>query len=319
MKHIVNSINPSQWKRDIEDSIKQFNSWYIQNAPVFFDSQRDIASKKVRDLFQKSNNLKNLGSDFLIKNPGFVSILRMCTCPPIARDRLSGLAMVDKNFINKVDRNGTFPERLSEDAIKNTIEKISNVFQRLLDKKCFPWLMDFNTPSSEHIDIAIGIISVRFCSSLADPIIRNKQEERQLLAIKHYLIERGYHDATGFKNYSDLACGEFLFRSLVTLKISYNFDDMVNTPVDVVIKRKDSDDLPLFIECKSAGDFTNVNKRRKEEAAKSMQFQATFGNQVDFILFLCGYFDKPYLEYEAAEGLDWVWEHRISDLEKFGV
>jgi type II restriction enzyme len=26
-----------------------------------------------------------------------------------------------------------------------------------------------------------------------------------------------------------------------------------------------------------------------------------------------------YLGYEAAEGIDWVWEHRIDDLAEFGV
>jgi len=31
-----------------------------------------------------------------------------------------------------------------------------------------------------------------------------------------------------------------------------------------------------------------------------------------------GYFDSGYLGYEAAEGIDWVWEHRIDDLELFG-
>ena len=36
-----------------------------------------------------------------------------------------------------------------------------------------------------------------------------------------------------------------------------------------------------------------------------------------FGLFLCGYFDSGYLGYEAAEGIDWVWEHRIDDLAKF--
>ncbi len=36
-------------------------------------------------------------------------------------------------------------------------------------------------------------------------------------------------------------------------------------------------------------------------------------------LFLCGYFDSGYLGYEAAEGIDWVWEHRIDDLAKFGL
>lgn len=35
--------------------------------------------------------------------------------------------------------------------------------------------------------------------------------------------------------------------------------------------------------------------------------------------FLCGYFGSDYLGYEAAEGIDWVWEHRIDDLVKLGL
>ena len=78
-------------------------------------------------------------------------------------------------------------------------------------------------------------------------------------------------------------------------------------------------ELPLLIEAKSAGDFTNVNKRRKEEATKMTQLRRTHGQNVRFILFLCGYFDTPYLGYEAAEGIDWVWEHRITDFREFGL
>ena len=69
----------------------------------------------------------------------------------------------------------------------------------------------------------------------------------------------------------------------------------------------------------TAGDFTNTNKRRKEEAVKAEQLKKTFGRDVEFVLFLCGYFDSSYLGYEAAEGIDWIWEHRIADLEKAGV
>jgi hypothetical protein len=29
-------------------------------------------------------------------------------------------------------------------------------------------------------------------------------------------------------------------------------------------------------------------------------------------------FDSGYLGYESAEGIDWVWEHRIDDLAEFG-
>jgi type II restriction enzyme len=95
----------------------------------------------------------------------------------------------------------------------------------------------------------------------------------------------------------------------------------VNIPVDVIIMSQSSraGDLPLFVEAKSAGDFTNTNKRRKEEAMKIAQLRNTYGTSARFILFLCGYFDSGYLGYEAAEGIDWVWEHRIDDLTHFGV
>ena len=97
-------------------------------------------------------------------------------------------------------------------------------------------------------------------------------------------------------------------------------EDRINIPVDVVILTKSAQagDFPLLIEAKSAGDFTNVNKRRKEEAAKMQQLKNTYGN-VSYSLFLCGYFDSGYLGYEAAEGIDWIWEHRINDLEQLGI
>ena len=77
--------------------------------------------------------------------------------------------------------------------------------------------------------------------------------------------------------------------------------------------------LPILIEEKSAGDFTNTNKRRKEEAVRIAQLQQVYGKDVEFILFLCGYFHSGYPGYEAAEGIDWVWEHRIDDLLKLGL
>ena len=78
-------------------------------------------------------------------------------------------------------------------------------------------------------------------------------------------------------------------------------------------------DYPVLIEAKSAGDFTNVNKRRKEEAAKFGQLRFTYGRRIALVLFLGGYFDSGYLGYEAAEGIDWVWEHRPDDLAEVGL
>ncbi len=94
----------------------------------------------------------------------------------------------------------------------------------------------------------------------------------------------------------------------------------VSIPIDVVIMPKNMQGrkLPILLEAKSAGDFTNTNKRRKEEAMKMSLLRANYG-ELPFILFLCGYFDTGYLGYEAAEGIDWVWEHRVDDLALFGL
>jgi hypothetical protein len=95
----------------------------------------------------------------------------------------------------------------------------------------------------------------------------------------------------------------------------------VNVSVDALIQPRvlRPNRLPIMVEAKSAGDFTNTNKRRKEESKKISQLKTTFGEDVCYIVFLCGYFDSGYLGYEAADGIDWVWEHRIEDLEQLGI
>ena len=78
----------------------------------------------------------------------------------------------------------------------------------------------------------------------------------------------------------------------------------MNIPIDVVIQRKrpKPGGLPILIEAKSAGDFTNTNKRRKEEAIKIAQLHQSHGTDVEFILFLCGYFDSGYLGTKPQKG-----------------
>lgn len=130
---------------------------------------------------------------------------------------------------------------------------------------------------------------------------------------------RGYTDNSGSTTLDTMLPGMFAFR----MPIGGLKEDSgsVNIPVDAVIMPLSAQpgDLPLMIEAKSAGDFTNVNKRRKEEAAKVLQLRRKHGSLVRYVLFLCGYFDSGYLGYEAAEGIDWVWEHRIDDLALFGL
>lgn len=121
--------------------------------------------------------------------------------------------------------------------------------------------------------------------------------------------------------FNEMEPGTYSFRTNVPVFVSVDSKQTANIPVDVLICpfSAQKGDLPIMIEAKSAGDYTNVNKRRKEEATKMQQLRNTYGNDVRFVLFLCGYFDSAYLGYEAAEGIDWIWEHRITDMDQLGI
>ena len=107
--------------------------------------------------------------------------------------------------------------------------------------------------------------------------------------------------------------GTFTFRLNVPVGEG---DTSYNIPVDCAIQPfwGSIGDMPILMEAKSAGDFTNTNKRRKEEAQKIRQLRERYDADVRFLLLLCGYFGPDYLGYEAAEGIDWIWEHRLNDL-----
>jgi hypothetical protein len=245
----------------------------------------------------------------------------MTTAPPLARDRLIGLAGVSPNLVKSMEIDQRLPPQLSEAEVTSDLEKIGQIIKRLTDKDIFPWLASKERPAAAEVDRAATIIADRLCGALADPIIRNAQEQRQLTAIKRWLEERGYTYLRAYKGeFNAMTPGTFAFRLNIRASQSQGAHS-VNIPVDAVIMplRTKAGELPLLVEAKSAGDYTNTNKRRKEEAIKVAQLTSSYGSEIRYVLFLCGYFDSGYLGYEAAEGIDWVWEHRMDDLAEFGL
>lgn len=214
---------------------------------------------------------------------------------------------------------GVLPPRSAVENVDMELEKIGVIVEKMADPDIFVWLARGDTPTEAEMHRAATIVADRLCGAVANPIIRNAQEKRQLTAIKAWLENRGYTQAAPSTRFNAMKPGTFSFRMNVPVK--RDEVSTTNIPIDAVIKPKRSPagELPLFFEAKSAGDFTNTNKRRKEEAQKMTQLRAAYKDTVRFNLFLCGYFDSGYLGYEAAEGIDWVWEHRIDDLAKFGI
>ena len=318
----VNRDKPDRWKQDIAQSVDMYNDWFMRFAPEAYRTTRVQTTKDVEATLKATKNLTDVGVELLKAKPSVLPSLRMSTCPPLAVDRLIGLAGVSGNLVKAMDKDNRLPPRMPRRELDSDLEKIGEIIEKMADPDVFVWLERGDDPSEQELYRAATIVADRLCGAVANPIIRNAQEKRQLTAIGEWLTALGYENLPAGEGtkYDELQPGTYSFRLNVPVE-QEGTANTVNIPVDAVVmpKAAEADELPLLIEAKSAGDFTNVNKRRKEEATKMNQLRRTYGHNVRYILFLCGYFDSGYLGYEAAEGMDWVWEHRINDLGEFGL
>jgi len=317
----INADKPHLWKADTRASVDQFNQWFMAYAPKAYRDTRGKTVEHVERGLLATEDLTNLAPGIIQESPAILPMLRMSTCPPLARDRLIGLADSTKNLVGCLEE-GKLPPQLTPALLTEHLGRITGIISRMLDVDIFPWLSEKRRPTEEERYRSSTIVADRLCGAVADPIVRNAQEKRQLALIEQYLVQRGYRlqEHTPGQILNQMEPGTFTFRLNVKVRNSQTEGKTVNIPVDAVIQPKTATlpHLPILIEAKSAGDFTNVNKRRKEEAVKMSQLKAVHGEDVVFVLFLCGYFDAAYLGYEAAEGIDWVWEHRLEDLDQLG-
>jgi adenine-specific DNA-methyltransferase len=320
----INRDKPHLWKADIARSVDYYNDWFMNFAPETYRSQRERQTDLVEQAMSQTENLRHISPSLLRQNPLALQMLRMTTAPPLARDRLIGLAYVTPNLVQSMEETQKHeprvPPQMPEEQLQEELERICEVIEEMVDRDICPWLETDEEPEREGIRRAASVFADRLCGMAADPIIRNAQEHEQKEVMRGWLVARDYKevDSATVSDALLMEPGTFTFGCTVQVPVG---DRTSNLPVDCIIKphRSKIGDVPILIEMKSAGDYTNPNKRRKEEAQKANQLRRKYGNDVSLILFLRGYFNSSYLGYEAAELLDWVWEHRVEDLAKLGL
>ena len=92
----VNRDKSDLWKQDTRASVDHYNKWFMKFAPKAFRDSRIKVTKIVEQAVLDSNDMRNLSADLLIAYPDILSTLRMSCCPPLAVDRLIGLAGVEQ-------------------------------------------------------------------------------------------------------------------------------------------------------------------------------------------------------------------------------
>ena len=311
---MINADKPYRWNEDTKSSILQYNQWFLDYAPQTYQLARGNCIDGAQRVLENTDYLRNLNEQYLWDNPEDLAIARMFCAPPIARERLAGLSQVSKTIVQSMEQ-GKASRGQAREHRRKALTRIVPVIRDLLDTQLCAWLAEHSSPSEREKEIATCVVGDRLCGARTDPLIRNEQERRQLAKLDAYLNARGYRrvenaSITAF----DMAPGTYSHHKNVRMyKNAVDASNgMVNTPVDLAVMPFQST-RPVLIECKCAGDATNTNKRRKEEDTKVSQLRGTYGD-ITLYLFLCGYFESTYLGYEAANHMDWIWEHRIEDL-----
>lgn len=313
----LRSINKQRsgavWRSDIEKSVSMYDDWYFENAPGGFEAARATAVVKVADLLATTNNLSRIDTTTLRRNPSLLAVLRMTASPSLARDRLAGFADVPRGHLKTLEEGKIVTSKGKPTAAAASLPSIARTMSRLVDPALAPWLEEKRRPHDSELNYFRAVVTDRLAAADAEPILRNTQEERQLDKAVEYLEARGYRNEkpTTLKR---------MMPGTYALRFTVRADD-TNIPVDLVLQPKSADegDLPIMIEAKSAGDYANTNKRRKEESDKLKHLRVEFGRSVRYLLLIGGYFPETYLEYERDAGIDWIWEHNLdSDFTRAG-
>lgn len=281
MAILVNANKPERWKQDIARSVDFYNRWFLEFAPSTYRETRLRVTEQVKSALAITSNLADVSPRILEQHPEVLQCLRMATSPPLARDRLIGLAGVTPSLVRSMEQNHRLPPKMSALAARQQLQQICQVITSLVDGDIFPWLDEQRPhPTEAVVHLAATIVADRLTGANADPLIRNAQEHRQLATLRVWLEERSYRLAENQEraSFQTMKPGTFAFRLNVRIT-QQESGRQINIPVDAVIVPKfaTAGSMPILIEAKSAGDYTNTNKRRKEEATKIAQLRHTYG------------------------------------------
>lgn len=155
----ANQNKPHRWKDDIAMSIDAYNQWFLEYAPDAFQQQRSSAAADVCSAMDKTANFRKIDNKVLMEHPGILQALRMATCPPIARDRLVGLAGTGKNLVSRMEKKGTVPPRMSSGQLARRLSRIGTVVRRLIDTDLCPWVAENRDATQEETRRAAIVVA----------------------------------------------------------------------------------------------------------------------------------------------------------------
>ena len=113
-----------------------------------------------------------------------------------------------------MELNNRVPPKMKENELMTQLAKIGSIIEKMADPDIFVWKERRDKGTEEEVHRASTIVADRLCGAVADPIIRNAQEQRQLSAMKTWLEARGYRELESgeAEDWLSMPNGTFSFR-----------------------------------------------------------------------------------------------------------
>ena len=131
----VNRDKPDLWKADIARSVDMYNRWFLRFAPEAYRTTRLQTTNEVEKMLVATRDFTEISTSLLRDSPGLLSALRMSTCPPLAVDRVIGLAGVSRNLVKKMEAGKLPPQMLPRD-LNRDLARIVRTTKRLVLPEC---------------------------------------------------------------------------------------------------------------------------------------------------------------------------------------
>ena len=152
----VNLDKPQNWKSDVALSVDMYNKWFVKFAPQAFRSTRLQTSEKVEAALKVTGNLTDVRPAMLRKHPEILPTLRMSTCPPLAVDRLIGLASASPSMVKRMENEQKLPVRMKATEVDLELRKIAAIIEKMADPDIFVWLGRTEAPTEVETHRAQG-------------------------------------------------------------------------------------------------------------------------------------------------------------------
>lgn len=159
----VNLNKPHQWKADIAKSVDMYNEWFMKFAPRAFRETRVETTKDVEATLHATENMTNVKPVILRQYPQVLPTLRMSTCPPLAVDRLIGLAGVSSSMVKRMEEEKKLPVRMSTADVDRELDKIGTIIEKMADPDIFVWLGRATPATEAEIHRAATIVADWTC------------------------------------------------------------------------------------------------------------------------------------------------------------